>query len=87
MWSHLEYLVSLKKLELPEKEPLLNSKTPLRRAGRHTREYGDQHIMKYLVIHTDAHTPPQEPGEKINYQNSRGRETALGRGAPKVDVL
>lgn len=83
--------MSLKELELPEKVPLLNSKTPLRRAGRHTRQYGDQHIMKYLVIHTDGHThphtPPQEPREKINYQNSTGREMELGRGAPKVDVL
>lgn len=47
--------------------------------------------MKYLVIHTDGHThphtTPQEPREKINYQNSRGREMELGRGAPKVDVL
>lgn len=53
--------------------------------------------MKHLVIHTDGHTYThthhQEPREKINYQNSRGREAASGRrrwrvgGAPKVDVL
>lgn len=75
----------MKELELPEKVPLLNSKTPLRRAGTsaHNEIPGNTHRW----THTPPHTPPQEPREKINYQNSRGREMELGRGAPKVDVL
>ena len=69
--------MSLKEPELPGKRSSLefaNTAETCRQTHRRIRGSAHNEIPGNNRAHTHTHTPPQEPGEKINYQNSRGGE-------------